>query len=63
MSGNATARASDLAITRQVLDDYCRDQQLAKAGLMHEAIAERIMMLFESGLRYPAAIMAALTDG
>lgn len=45
---------------RGVLDEYCRDQMVAKRGLLRESIAERIMMLFESGLKDPAAIMAAL---
>ncbi len=63
MFGSAAARPKDLAMMRQVLDDYCRDQELAKAGLMREAIAERIVMLFESGLKDPDSIMKALTVG
>ncbi len=63
MLGNAAARPRDLAMLRQVLDEYCRDQELAKAGLMREAVAERIMMLYESGIKDPTAIMAALTVG
>ena len=63
MSGSSAARPKDLAMMRHVLDDYCREQELAPGGLMREAIAERIVMLFESGLKDPAAIMAALVDG
>ena len=62
MFETATARPQDLAMMRQVLDEYCRDQKLAKGGLMREAIAERIMMLFETGVKDPVAIMAALTS-
>ncbi len=45
---------------RSILDEYCREQKIAKRGLLRESIAERIIMLFESGLTDPAAIMAAL---
>lgn len=62
MFETATARPQDLAMMRRVLDEYCHDQKLAKTGLMREAIAERIVMLFESGVRDPAAIMTALTS-
>jgi hypothetical protein len=44
----------------QVLEDYCLEQKIAKSGLLREAIAERIFMLFESGVKSPEAIMAAL---
>lgn len=60
MSDSTLARPRDLAMMRKVLDDYCREQELAKTGLMREAIAERIMMLFQSGVKDPAAIMARL---
>jgi len=44
----------------QILEDYCLEQKIAKSGLLREAIAERIFMLFESGDKSPEAIMAAL---
>lgn len=62
MFDTATARPRELAMLRQVLDEYCRDQQLPKGGLMREAVAERIMMLVESGVKDPIAIMAALNQ-
>ncbi len=45
---------------QQVLDDYCIEQKIAKRGLLRESIAERIFMLFESGLRTPEQITASL---
>lgn len=47
---------------RQVLDDYCLEQHIAKRGLLREAVAERIFMLFESGIRTPEQIMASLNS-
>lgn len=60
MFSNSAARPRDLAMMRQVLDEYCLEQKIAKGGLLREAIAERIVMLFESGLKDPDAIKAAL---
>lgn len=48
---------------RQVLDEYCLEQKIAKGGLLREAVAERIVMLFEGGLKDPDAIKAALING
>lgn len=63
MFSNVAARPRDLAMMKLVLDDYCLEQRIAKGGLLREAIAERIVMLFESGLREPEAIKDALVKG
>jgi len=60
MAWRSAARPQDLAMMKQVLEDYCLEQKIAKSGLLREAIAERIFMLFESGNKSPEAIMAAL---
>jgi hypothetical protein len=60
MAGSSSARPRDLAMMQQVLDDYCIEQKIAKRGLLRESIAERIFMLFESGLRTPEQITASL---
>ena len=62
MTDTRAARPIDLAMMKQVLDDYCAEQKIAKRGLLREAIAERIFMLFESGIRNPGKIKAALSD-
>ena len=46
----------------QVLEEYCLEQKIAKSGLLREAIAERIVMLFENGIKSPEAIRAALVS-
>ena len=57
---SSSARPGDLAMMTQVLEEYCLEQKIAKSGLLREAIAERIVMLFESGIKSPETIRAAL---
>lgn len=60
MAWSSAATPQDLAMMTQVLEEYCSEQRIVKSGLLREAVAERIYMLFESGIKSPEAIVAEL---